>query len=144
MNRKYSFFLTSSRALLLLFCFCFVAFGADDPNPDSPTPVLLSETDATRVLAVEAGNWNGNLPKSAQRAFRVGQKSVVTLFVTNLDLLEGEGANAFRVYLIHRNGRSYQFPVEELTPISRTVYALRIRFYDPSVIGDSRRRTATV
>jgi uncharacterized protein (DUF1800 family) len=132
MNRKYSFFLKSSSALLLLFLFFSAAFGADDPNPDSPTPILLSETDASRVLAVDAGNWNGNVPKAAQKAFRVGQKSFVTLFVTNLDLLEGEGANAFRVYLNHRNGRSYQLSVEELTPVTRTIYALKIRLFDPS------------
>ncbi|HEY0049763.1 MAG TPA: DUF1800 domain-containing protein, partial [Pyrinomonadaceae bacterium] len=80
-------------------------------------------------------NWNGNLPKASQQAFRPGQKSVITLFVSNLDLLEGEGANAFRVYLNHRNGRTYQFPVEELTPITRTVYALKIRLFDQGLRG---------
>ncbi|HEX8367213.1 MAG TPA: DUF1800 domain-containing protein [Pyrinomonadaceae bacterium] len=137
MNRKFSFFLKFSPVFLLLFFFCPAIFAADDPNPDSPVPVLLSESDSTRVLAVEYGNWNGNLPKAAQqqRAFRAGQKSVVTLFVTNLDLLEGEGANAFRIYLNHRNGKTYQFPVEELTPISRTVYALKIRLFDQGLRG---------
>ncbi|HEX8249481.1 MAG TPA: DUF1800 domain-containing protein [Pyrinomonadaceae bacterium] len=136
MNRKFSFFLKFSPVFLLLFFFCPGIFAADDPNPDSPVPVLLSESDSTRALAVEYGNWNGNLPKTAPaRAFRTGEKSVVTLFVTNLDLLEGEGANAFRIYLNHRNGRTYQFPVEELTPLSRTVYALKIRLFDRSLRG---------
>ena len=135
MNRKYSFFLKYSSAILLLFFFCFAAFAADDPNPDSPVPVLLGEsTDATRVLATEYGNWSGNVPKASSRqAFRFNQKSFVTLYVTNLDLLEGEGANAFRVYVNHRNGKTYQFPVEELTAISRTVYALKIRLFDPNL-----------
>jgi hypothetical protein len=137
MTRKYSFFLKSSRAILVLFLSCLAAFGADEPNPDSPVPVLLgSEADATRALAVEYGNWNGNLPKaSKQQAFRVNQKSVVTLFVTNLDLMDGEGANAFRVYLNHRNGRTYQFQVEDLTSISRAVYALKVRLFDPGARG---------
>jgi uncharacterized protein (DUF1800 family) len=137
MNRKYSFFLKSGSAILFLFLFCLNAFGADDPNPDSPVPVLLgSESDATRVLAVEYGKWNGNLPKaSKQQAFNVSQKSFITLFVTNLDLLDGEGANAFRVYLNHRNGRVYQFPVEDLTAISREVYALKIRLFGTGLRG---------
>ncbi|HLM01476.1 MAG TPA: DUF1800 domain-containing protein [Pyrinomonadaceae bacterium] len=139
MNRKFSFFLTSRCVFLLLIFFCPAVFAAandSDPNPDSPVPVLLAETDSARALAVEHGIWNGSLPKtSSRRAFRVGQKSLITLFVTNLDLLEGEGANAFRIYVNHRNGRVYQFPVEELTPISRTVYALRVRLFDAGLRG---------
>ncbi len=135
MNRKFSFFPGLNPVFLFLLLLCPAIFAADDPNPDSPTPVLLSQSDATRALAVEYASWGGNLPKASTppqaQAFRVGQKSVITLFVTNLDLLEGEGANAFRVYLNHRNGRTYQFPVEELTPVSRTVYALKVRLFDP-------------
>lgn len=123
-------------AFLLFICFCsvFVFAAEDDPNPDSPVPVLLSDSvDSSRLLAVEESNWDGNFPQrmSQQKAFKVGQKSVITLFVTNLDLLPDEGANAFRVYLTHQDGKIYQLQTGELTAISRKIYALKVTLFDP-------------
>ena len=36
---------------LMVFLFASPALAEDDPNPDSPTPVLISETDSLRALA---------------------------------------------------------------------------------------------
>ena len=70
--------------LILFICFSSVQiFAEDDPNPDSPTPVLLSQTNSSQILAVDGAGWKGNLPKTAQTIFRPSPKNVVTLFVSN-------------------------------------------------------------
>ena len=56
--------------LLLVFCFSVQIFAEDDPNPDSPTPVLLSQPGSTQVLAADDENWlilSGNPNYRAQR-----------------------------------------------------------------------------
>ena len=45
-------------------------YAQDDPNPDSPTPSLLSSSDRTRVLAVNSRSWNGGIPTTGVSAFR--------------------------------------------------------------------------
>ena len=125
-----------SKLLWYLSCIVFTCclFNAavraeDDPNPDSPTPVLLSQaTNSSQVLAA-GSSWKGSLPKSSVVQFRPLQ--IVTLFVTNLDLLEKEGANAFRVYLYQQSGRTFELETLDLTPVDKTVYALKVRIYDP-------------
>jgi hypothetical protein len=99
LNKKKSLFRVTTKAVFLLVLYCLQVFAQDDPNPDSPTPVLLSGTDANRVLAIESGKWGGKVPQTGQQAFRVRQKSFITIFVTNLDLLPDGGANAIRIYL---------------------------------------------
>ncbi len=87
-----------------------------DPDPNSPTPVLLSENDSTRALAVPVGkSRTASLNRSSSRVFWPNQK--VELFVTNLALMEGEGANAFRIYMKNSRGREYRFPVLEIRPV---------------------------
>lgn len=99
---------------------------AQDPNPDSPTPILISEADSTRALVSSAEN----LSAVKGRAFARNSKAV--LFVTNLDLMEGEGANAFRVNVEGANGRQYRFPVLDIQPVKNQegIYALTIRLKD--------------
>jgi hypothetical protein len=88
---------------------------AQDPDPNSPTPVLLSERDSTRALAGAAGSIRGvkDLTRAVAPAFHLGD--TVDIFVTNLDLMEGEGANAFRVYALDKVGHQFRFPVIALS-----------------------------
>ncbi len=117
--------------LLLFICFSSVPiFAEDDPNPDSPTPILLSQTGSSQILAVDGAAWKGNLPKQSQTLFRPSPKNVVTLFVTNLDLMETEGANSLRVYLYQKSGKVFELQTEDLTPVNKTVYALKVRLHD--------------
>jgi uncharacterized protein (DUF1800 family) len=134
----------SSYFLLLLAVFASFIHAQSDPNPDSPTPILLSETDKSRLLAVDSEKWNGELPKVNQKVFRPTRKTTLTLFVTNLDLIEGEGANAVRVYLKQKSGKTFLLQTENLEPINKTVYALKVRLFDtqnlysqPTADGDS-------
>lgn len=86
-----------------------------DPDPNSPTPVLLTEVETTRALArTPKGGTKADLSRLAPQAFKPGSK--VVLYVANLDLMKGEGANALRIYASDSLGRSYRFPVLELEP----------------------------
>lgn len=98
---------------------------AQDPNPNSPTPVLLSQSGSLRALATTRTNVSSrDLSKLGSQSFRSGSK--VTLFVANLELMPGEGANAFRVYVEDENGRRFRFPVLDIRPVAGQpeIYAL--------------------
>ncbi len=116
--------------IFLICLFCVRAYAEIDPNPDSPTPVLLSQANSSQVLAVNSATWKGNLPKQSPTLFRSGRENLFTLFVTNLDLMDNEGANALRVYLYQKSGKTFELQTEELTMVSKTVYALKVRIYD--------------
>lgn len=101
-------------ALLVSLVFCFQGFAQDDTDPNSPIPVLLTGSDTKRVLAISANSF-GRRKGRAEEAFAPG--STIVMFVTNVDLMEGEGANAFRLYVEDRNGRTYRFPVTNIEPV---------------------------
>ena len=128
-----------SRSILRVLCCCAAIFlfafpilaQEEDTNPDSPTPVLLSEADSNRALAVEPSDFKGvNLAKIESRAF--APETEVVLFVTNLDLMKDEGANAFRVYVNDKLGRIYRFPVTDLQPVAgrEWIYAVTVQLKD--------------
>ena len=101
----------------------------EDPDPNSPTPVLLSENDSTRALATSAGKsrTSGRLNSSV---YWPDQK--IEMYVTNIDLMDGEGANAFRVYVQDAKGREYRFPVLEIRPseFQKDVYTVVVELTD--------------
>ncbi len=111
------FSLRSHRLLRIVSLSIFVllplatASAQEDPDPNSPTPILISEPDSTRALAVPSGRKvaRRSLARTASQVFWPDQK--IELFVTNLSLMEGEGANAFRIYIEDDKGREYRLPV---------------------------------
>ncbi len=128
---------------VLLFLFAVTAMAQTDPDPNSPTPILLSQEDSTRALT---GSPDAIARKgrslTSDTAFAPGSK--VNIFVTNLDLMEGEGANAFRVYAEDAKGRHYRFPVLDIQPLkgNESVYAVTVLvrddvgFWEPPDNGD--------
>src|SRR5436309_3562764 len=106
---------------LLAACFCvsafaMFAFAQEDPDPNSPVPVLLSLSGSTRALAVpRKGFAKVDLTRVEPQAFSPHSK--VVIYVTNLALMDGEGSNAFRVYVEDASGRSYSFPVLDIQPV---------------------------
>ncbi len=132
--------------VLLSFMLAAAVLADVDEDFNSPTPILLSERGSTRALAIKAEDWNGQIPKTGDpQAFTPGAKSRVMFFVTNLALLDGEGANAFRIYLEDSSGRLFRFNVEDLQPVTRdnAVYAVIVSLYDqteyhgqPQPVGD--------
>ena len=141
------------RSLLLVQLFAaaiLVNFGAlrvaaqVDPDPNSPTPILLSEVRSTRVLAVTESELTKttDLAHIQSRAFEPNAR--VTLFVMNLKLMPDEGASAFRVYGTDALGHQYRFPVVNFASSPRRgVFAVTIQLTDeigfwdqPSATGD--------
>jgi uncharacterized protein (DUF1800 family) len=133
-------------AVIILSAFPALAQVESDPDPNSPTPILLTFDNSTRALATQASNLRNikpvNLSIPQPQAFSLGQK--VDLYVTNVDLMKGEGASAFRLYVTDRLGHEYRFPVVDLQQTySRNTYALTVLLRDeigywplPSQDGD--------
>lgn len=116
---------------LIAFTFAVGVSGQDDPDPNSPSPILLSHYDSTRALAIDANEYGKlDIKRAEPRAFEPNSR--VTLFLTNVALLKGERFNAFRIYAVNSQGRSYRFPVVslELLPAARNVYALTMEMRD--------------
>lgn len=115
-----------------------------DPDPNSPTPILVSIEGAPRLLTYQAlRSRKHSLSRPSLDVIRPGGLAV--MFVTNLDLMEGEDANAFRIYARDEKGRSYRFPVVALAPApgQPDVYSITFRVKDeigywdePIVLGD--------
>ena len=136
-----------SAGLLVILSAFSASAQTSDPNPDSPTPILISETDSVRALANAPGKFltagRGSSIKIKSPAFPIYSKAV--LYVTNIELMDGEGATAFRLNVEDANGRRYRFPVLDLQPLTGNpqVYAMKIELRDelgfweqPQATGD--------
>ena len=131
MNRRYfSNFLSTLCQVVLIT----VAVNAQsDPNPNSPTPVLLGSSDHTRALASPDSGpraRRGTLPTTSTTAFDLNSR--ITLYVSNVYLMKGEDESAFRVYAQDSAGRFYRFPVRGIRPIDdqANAYALSVELRD--------------
>jgi hypothetical protein len=131
MNKRSLLWRRILSASFVIFLTAFAALSQEDPNPDSPTPILISEPSSLRALAQSAdGFGRENLSKIKRRAYSPNSK--VVLYVTNLDLMEDEGANAFRVNVEDASGKQYRFPVLDIKPLrgQEWVYALTVQLRD--------------
>jgi hypothetical protein len=132
LSRKLRFLLQILSVSLVVFLLVLPALAEEDADPNSPTPVLLSETNSTRALAANSSrlSWRGDLPRQINNAYALNQK--IVLFVTNIDLMEGEGANAFRVYIEDAQGRQYRFPVLDIRQVKSQslIYAVTVELRD--------------
>ena len=137
------FMKSSFRKMFLIPFFAAIfavgVFAQEDPNPDSPTPGLLSSPDRTRILAVNTRGWDGSVPASGGLVFRPSRTNSITIFVSNLQLMSGEGANSIRVYLTQRSGKTFELQTDQIIPIAKGVHALQFRLFDP--IGYRGRRS---
>lgn len=131
-SRKSRFLQQILGAGLMVFLLAFSsAAQEDDPNPDSPTPVLLSDNGSARALATTADAF-GRTSFSKIKSGVFVQNSTVLLFVNNVELMPDERANAFRVGVEDANGREYRFPVLDINPVKGQagVYALTVQLKD--------------
>lgn len=101
------------RVFTAFFVFCFLSvplIAQDDPDPNSPTPVLVKAKASTRVLAASADSVARPEPNApAVEAFPPNSR--VAIYVQNIALMAGEGADAFRVIAEDSRGFTYRFPV---------------------------------
>lgn len=131
-------------ALVLLTVSAIGVWAQDDPDPNSPTPILITENETTRALAQPQKNARRSNPsRITPRAFSSNSK--VVLYATNIELMEGEGANAFRVYIVDSKGRQYRYPVLDIKPSAfvKNLYEITVQLTDelrfwepPSQDGD--------
>lgn len=116
---------------LLAFPLALVVAAQDDVDPNSPTPVLLSEANSTRALAVESGGRRlANPAKVQSRAFSSGAR--INLYATVMELASDEGANALRIYATDKTGKIYRFPVVDVQQLKGQdwIYAVTIELSD--------------
>ncbi len=143
-SRTTPWFVRNLTALAIISCIAFGVSAQNDPNPNSPIPVLLSEKESTRALAQPAGGrGRSDLSTITPQAFNLNSK--VELFVTNMSLMDGEGPEAFRIYAADKAGHKFRFPVVGIEPIANSegIYRVTvvltdsIRFWDtPKADGD--------
>ncbi len=129
---------------LIISVFGMSVFAEDDADPNSPTPVLLSFSGSTRILATDEYSARiGSPTKIRARAFRPDSKIVV--YAANLTLADGEEASALRLEMEDRDGRHYRFPVVSVNSVrgypnlrALTVYLHdQLGFWDaPKADGD--------
>lgn len=142
MNGKFS---KIAAVVVAGICFILSIAGQPDPNPNSPSPVLLGGPGSNRVLAAPdtAKARRRGLPAASTNAFDLNSR--IVLYVTNVELMKGEDASAFRVYVEDARGRIYRFPVRDLYPVDDRsgVFALAVELRDdigywdePPVRGD--------
>jgi uncharacterized protein (DUF1800 family) len=133
MNRKQSKNLTKFlNALFISLLLFFPILAETDPDPNSPAPILLSAPDSTRALAISETEktLRAGLPKAQNSAFDLNSR--VILYVTNVELMKGEGTTAFRVYAQDARGKFYRFPVVNVQPVDKQnrIYALTVELRD--------------
>ena len=116
-------------AAFLIFLMAFPVLAQLDPDPNSPTPILISKSGSTRALVNSMEN-SDRRSSSKSEAFKYN--SEIVLFVTNIELMNDEGANAFRVHIEDANGRQYRFPVLAIEQHKdyEWVYAVTVRLKD--------------
>ncbi|MCC7306816.1 MAG: hypothetical protein IT173_04575, partial [Acidobacteria bacterium] len=118
-----------------IFLTAFFAVSALDltvHGQESPEPVLISEQGSTKVLAVNAEGWNGGVPSTGTAV--IAQDSRVVVFVTNIDLLSDEGANAFRANGSDNRGKQYRLVIENIQPVRKRpwIFGVTLRVHDPN------------
>ena len=131
MNGKFRLWRQVLFSSFVFFTFVFPICAKAAPNSDSPSPMLISEADSLRALAISTDNLSAQTAVKKQRkAFSTNSK--IVLYLTNLNLPAGEGASAFRVYVEDAKGRKYRFPVLDIKPLNgqQWVYALTIKLKD--------------
>jgi uncharacterized protein (DUF1800 family) len=121
------------RVCLQIACICLCIFSGflliSAQNLPEDAPVLISQPDSTRALTARATRSGLDF---SPRLFEAGaSRARITFFVTNLDLLAGESANAFRVDAEDARGFRYPLQVVSLAPTEARpwVYALTVRLH---------------
>ncbi len=131
MSRRSRLFGQILSASCVIFLMAFGALAQPDPNPDSPTPILISESNSLRALTELPGKLErGSLLRTKSRAFLPNSKAVI--YVTNLTLMPDEGAKSLRLYVEDARGRKYRFPVLDVQEVKNRewVYALTVELRD--------------
>lgn len=116
-------------------------FMQGDPDPNSPSPVLLGVLQPIRKLPVIVKGRLSRVEPATPEILDKGfvPDSNIVLLVSNIPLMKDEGAEAFRVYAEDQDGHEYRFPIINFQPYdaSQGIYSMAVQlrdeigFYDP-------------
>ncbi|MCY7375121.1 MAG: DUF1800 domain-containing protein, partial [Pyrinomonadaceae bacterium] len=108
------------------------AAAEEEENIDA-APVIISEANSTRALTASARRGLD----SSVRVFSPGGKTRITVFVTGINLMPGEGATAFRADAT--DGRYNRFPLQiiSLKPTAERPWVYALTFKLHAGIGDA-------
>ena len=107
-----------SRPLASLLCFLsLVLLACAGANPiqaaTTKAPVLLSQTTSTRAIAVESVTFKSEpFPLTQDIPFGSDPRTRIAVFATDVELLSGEGVNAFTADVQDGAGKRYPLKVE--------------------------------
>jgi len=122
-------------AAVVLFTAALVLTAQDDPNPNSPSPVLLTSANTDRALTSASAINGRKYVQPLAVAFVPGGKTRVTVYLNSLPLLPGEGINSLRIYLRQQDGKVIELRGEGLTSVSKDVMSLTFSLVDASEFG---------
>ena len=115
--------------LAAIFSILLVISNLPAQNLPEDAPILISENNSTRALATSPVRRKTELPPNV---FPSGSKTLITIYVTNLELLPEEGVKAFRVDA--QDSRYFRYPLTvvafEPTVERPWVYALTVRLHN--------------
>jgi uncharacterized protein (DUF1800 family) len=126
-------FLTHFAVTICLFSI-FGIVSANNLPEDAP--ILISQSGSTRAFATVSDRKGKT---SEINLIESSRQKTVTFYLTNLkNLLEGEGASAFRAEFEDARQVRYPLQVVSIEPSKeyKNVYALNVRFVQVSQIGD--------
>ena len=118
-----------SLVLFSLFAACGIVYSQDDPDPNSPTPTLLSSADGTRILT--SSEKSSSLKSGLSKVYWPGRNNYITIYVSNIELTPGEEHGSVRVYLTQKSGKSFELSSGELVQVGKKLYSLRAGLFDP-------------
>ncbi|MFZ1702091.1 MAG: DUF1800 family protein [Pyrinomonadaceae bacterium] len=126
---RYFLRILTALALLAAFAVCVSAQG--DPDPNSPTPILITQRDSARVFVTDT-EAKSPAALTESKIGSVGPGAKTFVYVANLEMLDGEGANSLRLYARDNDGNTFQFPVLGARKIADegNLYALAILVTD--------------
>ena len=97
--------------LVLIVAFCGGIGTTYAAN--AKAPVLISEAASTRAIAIESVTFKGEpFPLTSTVAFSSDTRTRICVFAMNLELLPGEGANAFTADIQDAGGKLYPLQIE--------------------------------
>jgi hypothetical protein len=116
---------------ILLFC------GALNLAEAASGPTLLTESNSTRAVAVEAVTLRKEpFSLTMPVPFSADTRNRIVFFVMSLDLLANEGANALTVDAEDAQRRHYAFRVENITPVPGYEWMSQVTVRLSDDIGD--------
>jgi len=92
--------------------------SAHGANPNK-APVLISDSTSTRAIALESITLKAEpFPLTSSVKFGNDTRTRICIFAQNLELLAGEGVNAFSADVQDASGKLYSFKVEYEAPVA--------------------------